>query len=138
MAVFLTVLVVCALAAWNVWPFPAWELFSRLRTDQQTGWELVAVDAAGHEHRDPIVSLAHGYRGFGFLMTSFAERSAAERDAICAAWLRGAVDGFGSSTRLLRIYQLRWRLSDRRRKRTAAAQRSLAWVCTTEGAHPAG
>ncbi len=137
-ALFLATLVVCALGAWNAWPFPAWELFSHLRTDRQTGWAAVAVDSAGRERNYPVVSLQHGYRGFGFIMAGFSKRSSADRDAICAAWLRGATEQFGSGTRLLRIYHLEWLLSDRQGKRAAPPHRALAWFCTAKGAREAG
>ncbi len=136
-ALFLATLVVCALAAWNPWPFANWELFSRLRTDQQTRWEAVAVDLAGREHHYPIASLPRGYRGFASIMADFFERSAAERDAICAAWLRGATARFGSDTRLLRINHLEWLLSDRQGSRAAPPHRALAWICTAKGARAA-
>ncbi len=136
-ALFLATLVVCPLASLNPWPFSNWELFSRLRTDQQTGWRAVAVDSAGREHVYPIASLPHGYRGFGSIMADFSERSAAERDAICAAWLRGATEQFGSGTRLLRIYHLQWLLSDRRGRRAAPPHPTLAWICSTKGAREA-
>jgi hypothetical protein len=137
-ALFLATLVVCPLAFLNPWPFSKWELFSRLRTDQQTGWRAVAVDSAGREHGYPIARLPQGYRGVGPVMADFSERSAAERDAICAAWLRGATAQFGSGARLLRIYHLDWLLSDRQGRRAAPPHRTLAWICSTKGAREAG
>jgi hypothetical protein len=135
--VFLTTLVVCAVAAVNLWPFSNWELFSRLRTDRQTGWGAVAIDRAGHARNYPIASLAHGYRGFRFIAARFADRSVAQRDEICATWLRGATNEFGSSTRLVRIDRLSWVLSDRRGKRAAPPHRSPAWTCSARGAREA-
>lgn len=131
-ALFLAVLVLCALAAWNLWPFPAWELFSHLRTDQQAGWQALAVDRAGHARNYPIASLGHGYRGFGFIMVDFARRSVAERDAICTAWLHSATERFGPKTRLLRIYHVTWLLSDRQGNRPAPHHRILVWTCGAE------
>jgi hypothetical protein len=136
-ALFLATLIVCALAAWNPWPFANWELFSRLRTDQETRWEAAAVDLAGRERDYPIASLPRGYWGFASIMADFSERSAAERDAICAAWLRGATAQFGSDTRLLRIYHLEWLLSDRQGSRAAPPRRVLAWICGAKGARAA-
>jgi hypothetical protein len=137
-ALLLTTLVVCPLAALNPWPFSNWELFSRLRTNQQTGWRAVAVDSAGRQHAYPIASLPHDYRPFGSIRADSSERSATERDAICAAWLRGATQRYGSGTRLVRIYQLDWLLSDRQRRRAAAPHRTLAWICRTKGAREVG
>ena len=138
MALFLATLVVCALAALNPWPFSDWELFSRLRTDQQTSWKAVAVDWAGRKRDYPIASLAHGYRRFGSFMADFSERSPTERDAICAAWLRNATEQFGPSTRLVMIYHVEWLLSDRQGNRAAPRHRTLAWTCSAKGAREAG
>lgn len=137
-ALFLATLVVCALAAVNLWPFSNWELFSRLRTNQQTGWKAVAVDRAGRERDYPIAARPNGYRGFRFIIANFSERSATERDAICATWLRGATDQFGPATRLVRIYHVEWLLSDRRDNRAAPPHRTLAWICSAKGAREAG
>jgi hypothetical protein len=137
-ALLLTTLVVCPLAALNLWPFSNWELFSRLRTDQQIGWSALAVDTAGREHGYPIASLPHGYRPSGSTMADFSQRSAAERDVICAAWLRGAIERFGSGTRLVRIYQLEWLLSDRLGRRADPPHRTLVWICSTKGAREVG
>jgi hypothetical protein len=137
-AVFLATLVACALVPLNLWPFSNWELFSRLRADRQTGWALVAVDSAGRARAYPVAFLSHGYQGFASLMADFSERSAAERDAVCAAWLRSARERFGSSTRFMRIYHSEWLLSDRRSNRAASPHSALVWVCTGKGAREAG
>jgi hypothetical protein len=127
---FLAAVVVFPLAALNPWPFSNWELFSRLRTDQQTGWKAVAVDSAGRERDYPIASLAPGHRGFPSLLAAFSERSAAVRHSICVAWLRGAAEEFGPSTELLRIYHREWLLSDRQGNRAAPPHLTLAWTCS--------
>lgn len=132
--VFVTTLVVCAVATVNLWPFSNWELFSRLRTDRQTGWGAIAIDRSGRERTYPIAALAHGYRGFVFIVAHFADRTAAQRDAICSAWLRGATAQFGSSTRQVRIDRLSWLLSDREGQRAAPPQHTPAWICDADGA----
>jgi hypothetical protein len=136
-ALFLSTLVICALAPFNLWPFSNWELFSRLRTDRQTGWHAVAVEQRDRVRDDPIGSTPGGYRGFGFILAGFPSRSAVDRDAICAAWLRGAVARFGPETESVRIYRTEWLLSDRRGERAAAPHRTLEWTCTAKGAHAA-
>jgi hypothetical protein len=136
-AVLLATLVVCALVPLNLWPFSNWELFSRLRTNRQTGWALVAVDSTGGVHAYPVASLARGYRGVASVMDDFSQRSAMERDTVCAAWLRNARERFGTSTRLVRIYRLEWLLSDRQGNRAAPPHSALAWICTGKGAREA-
>ncbi len=137
-ALFIATLVLCALFPLNLWPFSNWELFSRLRTDQQTGWQAAVVDPAGRERDYPIASLGHGDRGFVVLMAGFSRRSPADRDRICAAWRRDATEQFGAGAQLLRIYHLEWPLSDRQGNRAEPPDRTLAWVCSAKGASDAG
>ncbi len=133
-ALFLATLVVCALVPLNAWPFSSWELFSRLRSDRQTGWEEVAVNVRGRERADPIAPRPPLYRSFASLIVGFPERSSAERNALCGLWLRGASQRFGPGTRLVLIYRLEWRLSDRRGGRAAPPNRTLVWTCSAKGA----
>jgi hypothetical protein len=71
-------------------------------------------------------------------MAGFSERSSVEQDKICVAWLRGAIEQFGSGTQLLRIYHLKWLLSDRQGSRAAPPHRTLAWICSAKGARETG
>jgi hypothetical protein len=132
--VFLATLVVCALAGFNLWPYSNWELFSRLRTDQQSGWEAVAIDSSGHPRDDPIASLPYGHQGFAATMATFSNRSPSGRDAVCDAWLNDAAGRLGESTRLLRIYHLHWLLSDRHGHHAAPRQRKLVLSCSERSA----
>jgi hypothetical protein len=43
-AIFVGMVVVCALAPLNLWPFSNWELFSRLRGPVESYWEAVVED----------------------------------------------------------------------------------------------
>ncbi len=131
--VFLSALVICTLASVNAWPFSSWRLFSSLRTDKQTSWQATAVDASGREQDYPIASIAHGYRGFGRIVSGFPKGSAARRDATCAAWLTGATKRFVPSIDFLWIYQLDWLASRRQGDRAGAPRRTLAWICDRQG-----
>ena len=134
MVVFLATLVVCALGGFNLWPYSSWELFSRLRTDQETGWDVVAVDSAGDVRDDPTASLPYSHRGFVSTMATFPDRSPSAQDAICDAWLNDATQRFGESTRLLKIYGLHWLLSGRHGNRAAPRQRKLVVICRERSA----
>jgi hypothetical protein len=129
-AVFLTVLVVCAAVPVNLWPFSSWELFSRLRSDKQMSWQALAVGAAGQVRSFPIDTLAHGYQGFEFVMRRFAAEPARDRNAICAAWVEGAERRFGPGTHVVRIYRVEWRLS----RKHMPPRSTLAWICGPDGA----
>src|SRR5690349_9781754 len=135
---FVAMLAVCTFAPFNLWPFSNWELFSRLRTDRQTGWAAVAVESTGAARAYPVGSLPNGYRGFAAVLSTFSRSSGAKREASCAGWLRDANEALGTSTRLVRIYHLTWDLSDRRGEQAAPGRRNLAWLCSTKGAHEAG
>jgi hypothetical protein len=128
-ALFLGAVVVCALVPLNAWPFSSWELFSHLRTDRKAAWSAVAVDRSGRERGDPIGSFANGYEGFSSIMSGFAGRPAASRQAICAAWLRLTRERFGPDTRALLVYHVQWRLPEGHTGRT------LSWTCDAKGAH---
>lgn len=137
-ALFLSALVFCAVASVNAWPFSNWRLFSSLRTDRQSSWQAVAVDSTGPEQDYPIASIAHGYRGFGRIMNGFANRPAARRDAICAAWLSGATKRLGPGITSLRLYHLDWLVSRRGGDRAVPPRRTLAWICDRQGVRAAG
>jgi hypothetical protein len=130
-ALFLTALVVCAVASVNAWPFSSWRLFSTLRSDRQTSWQAAAVDARGFEQNYPIASI-------GRIMNGFGKRSAPRRDAICTGWLARATKRFGPTTAVLRLYRLDWLVSRRQGDRAAAPQRTLDWICDRQGARATG
>lgn len=136
-ALLLAALVLCAVTSVNAWPLSSWRLFSSLRSDRQTSWQAVAVDASGRAQDYPIASSAHGYRGFGHIVSGFPKRSDTRRDAICAAWLSGATTQFGPSTEFLRIYRLDWLVSRRQGDRAGAPRRTLAWICDLQGVRAA-
>jgi hypothetical protein len=115
-AAFLLAIVVCALAPLNLWPFSNWELFSRLRSAQETSWEAVAVNGSGREHDYPIGAVP-----------------ARDRSADCAEWFNAAHNPFGTGTRVVLIYRVERLLSDRRGKRAATPSRTLAWSCSSKG-----
>jgi len=134
--VFLAALVVCALGGWNLWPFSSWELFSRLRTDRQTGWEALSVTDSGQVRAYPLATLPDGYRGFAATLARFPADSVASRDATCTDWLHDASRRLGPVW-LVRIYRVEWVLSDRRGGHAAPRHLALAWTCKANGAHAA-
>jgi hypothetical protein len=134
-ALFLTAVVLCPLAAVNAWPFSSWRLFSTLRTAHQVSWQAVAVDSGGREQEYSVAALPHGYRGFGRIMDGFSTRSVGSRNAICGAWLQGAVEQLGPGAKLVKIYRLDWVVIPRQAGRAGGQQRTAAWICDAEGAH---
>jgi hypothetical protein len=130
---FLAMMVLCAAMTVEAWPFTAFHLFSHVREDRQSGWSAVAIDARGRPHPYPLNELSQGYRGFRFLLVGFDGRSADDQDAICRTWVEGAPKLIGVDARVVKLYSLFWRLSNRRGDRAAPARRTLRYVCTAEG-----
>jgi hypothetical protein len=132
--VLLTGLVACAAASVEAWPFTAWRLFSTPRTDQQRAWAATVVSGAGVERNFPIGRVGSGSRGFLFLMNGFADRTPAERDAICRAWVQEGTSYLGRSPVAVRIYATTRPLEPRVGNRRATPVRTLRWICTDRGA----
>ena len=82
---FLALFLVTGVAEIDAWPLSGWELFSRVRTARQVGWEAVTVDRAGAEHPVPFASLSRGYRGGPHLFAAFRRFSPGRIDAACQA-----------------------------------------------------
>ena len=109
-AVFVGMVVVCALAPLNLWPFSNWELFSRLRGPVQSYWQ------ADVQH--------HG------LVSDYTVGS----HTACAQLLRSVTTRFGPATDV-RIYHVERLLSNRIGAETARGDRRLVATCTAKGVH---
>jgi hypothetical protein len=108
-AVFVGLVVACALAPLNLWPFSNWELFSRLRGPVETHWEAVV------QHGGLVVDYAVGAH------------------ASCGPLLRNAAARFGPETGV-RIYRIERLLSDRVGAHAAPSDWRLVVTCTAKGA----
>ena len=109
-AIFVGMVVVCALAPLNLWPFSNWELFSRLRGPVESYWVAVV------EQRGLVVDYTIGPH------------------RACAPLLRSATARFGPATDV-RIYHVELVLSDRADGHPAPPSRTLVAACTTHGTH---
>ena len=107
-AIFVGMVVICALVPLNLWPFSNWELFSRLRGPVQSSWEAVV------EHHGRVASYTIGPH------------------TACASLLRSATVRFGPATDV-RIYHVERLLSDRVGDRQAPPHRTLVATCATKG-----
>ena len=108
-AIFVGMVMVCALAPLNLWPFSNWELFSRLRGPVESHWEAVV------QHDGRVVDYAVGPH------------------TACGPLLRNAAARFGPATGV-RIYQIERLLSDRVGAHAAPPYRALVVTCTAKGA----
>lgn len=113
-AVFVGMLVLCALVPLNLWPFSNWELFSRLRGPVESSWHAVVIEPNGQ---------ARDY--------SIPPRSA------CAPLLRTATLRFGPVTGV-RIYHVEQRLSGGDGVHAASLHQTLVATCTAKGARASG
>ena len=107
-AIFIGMVVICALAPLNLWPFSNWELFSRLRGPVESYWTAVV------EHHGVV-----------------ADYPIAPHTA-CAPLLRSATVRFGRSTDV-RIYHVERLLSDRIGPHAGPPSRTLVATCTAKG-----
>jgi hypothetical protein len=83
---FLAVFVVCGVAGLNLWPFTGWHLFSHVRTDRITAWEITTVDGVGQELAVAFADLHAGYRSSSHVAAGLAGLSEAQRLDVCRAW----------------------------------------------------
>ena len=108
-AIFVGMVVVCALTPLNLWPFSNWELFSRLRGPVENYWE-----ATVEHHGRVVVDYTIGPH------------------TACAPLLRSATVRFGPATDV-RIYHVERLLSDRIGARATPPDRTLVATCTAKG-----
>ena len=108
-AIFVGMVVVCALAPLNLWPFSNWELFSRLRGPVESYWEAVVED-------------------HGLVVVDYTIRP----HTACLPLLRSATARFGPATDV-RIYHVERLLSDRIGSHAAPPYRTLVATCTPKG-----
>jgi hypothetical protein len=134
-AVFLALMIACAVFVWEPWPLTSFRLFSQLRVDQQTGWVVKASTGAGGEEDLPLTG---ELRGFEFQIREFTAASPERRDELCRVWAGAAPDILGHPARDVRLYQRTWLLSDRDGRRAAPGTSELVYVCDGSGAHDAG
>jgi len=73
----------------ELWPLSAFRLFSGLRTGQEVGWEVVAVDQERHLRSVPLSS-APGLRGSHHLLPTLRSRSPSARRRALARYIEGA------------------------------------------------
>ena len=113
-------LLVVGVAEVEPWPLSSMRLFSQVRTDRSSGFE-VFVDG----QRLDLASLGRGFRGAHHLLPRFDDMSEAERDDVCAAW----ADAAGHPGAAVRIDRVTWTVptgpDDPRRE----VARREAWTC---------
>ncbi|MET0901947.1 MAG: hypothetical protein ABWZ52_01785 [Acidimicrobiales bacterium] len=83
---FLLVFAVTGIARLELYPFSGFRLFSEVRGENRTSYQLRAVDDEGEE---VAISLGHmplGYRQTAKLVPGLRDLSQEERDEICDAW----------------------------------------------------
>jgi hypothetical protein len=83
---FLLVFAVTGIAHLELYPFSGFRLFSELRGEERTSWQLRGVDAEGEEVGISLGHLPLGYRQTARLIPGMADMSASERDELCDAW----------------------------------------------------
>ena len=108
----------------ELWPLSSMRLFSQVRTDRASGYEVFLVDADGSARRLDVASLGREFRGAHHLLPRFGEMTQAERDGVCAAWASAA--GGAASVRIDRVVRAVPTGPDDPRREL---DRSVAWTC---------
>jgi hypothetical protein len=108
-AIFVGMVVICALVPLNLWPFSKWELFSRLRGPVESYSEAVV-----ELHGRVVVDYTIGPH------------------TACAPLLRSATVRFGLATDV-RVYHVERLLSDRIDAHEGPPERTLVATCTAKG-----
>lgn len=111
----------------EVWPLTGWRLFSQVRTDTVSGWQVVAVGEGGQESRLEPSSLGRGYRGTSWRLADFPTMPPHERDEVCRVWADGAF-GVGAVDSV-RIYRTRRPVRTDREQPVPTAARVLRYEC---------
>jgi hypothetical protein len=137
---FLTVFAVCSVVGIEAWPLTGWRLFSHVRTERQTTWQAVTVDALGREQWLPLSRFPGGLNGFVLVMPKFSHLSLIRRAAMCQAWTAAARSAGRTGT--VRIYEVDRDLAPRDGSRPARSPtRTLRYTCrggSVEAAHADG
>lgn len=98
----LAALVTCAAVSTDGWwPLTAWQLFSRVRTAEQAGWQAVAV-TGGAEQPVPFAALPRAFRGAHQLLREMERLPPSERARICGTW-RSAMAELGAPADAIRV-----------------------------------
>lgn len=125
---FLLVFAITGVARLEVFPFSAFRLFSELRPAERESWELRAVDEVGDEIPIGIADLPIGYRNTTTQLLDFEDRSPADQDAICDAWV-APLRARGTEVSSVRIYSVVQGV----RPDSPPPTRELAFECGSEG-----
>ena len=88
-AVLFALLAVAGLIGFEAWPLTAWRLFSLARDDQQTRWEVDALDVEGDSVTVDLDELPIAYRNAEWPLSGLAGAGERRRDEVCRALLRG-------------------------------------------------
>ena len=101
---FLLVFAITGVARLELMPFSGFRLFSELRSDERTAWQLRAELRDGHEVPIDLGELSLGYRQTTRLIPAMEDMSDSERDAICEAWA-GPLRDEGTEVAAVRVYK---------------------------------
>jgi hypothetical protein len=127
-AFLIAAMVASAVFVLEPWPLTSFRLFSHLRVDEQTAWEATVVEPNGEELGYPL----------GFAIGEFVDADGERRDELCQTWVAAAPELVARHAVEVRLYQRRWRLSERSGDRALPGSREHAFTCTSEGSEVAG
>ena len=128
--VFLLTFVYFGVEGKELWPMTGWRLFSSVRTDSQSSWQVDYIGVDGRSRPVPFDRMSWAYRGFPQVLRGFPDLPRDDQVGVCSAWL-GALQALGIESDQLEIHRTTWRLSDREGPRAKPPRKVLAFTCTS-------
>lgn len=134
--VVVAVLVVFAVAffkpvKFTYWPVTSWQLFSGIRTAEQSDWLITSVAVDGTEARIPFEDMGPDQQRWLLVARSLPSRSDAARRTICEEWADVARAGLGDdAVAEVRVYRVVRRAADRIEDPPEIVEQDLYLGCT--------
>ncbi len=129
---FLALFVVCAALGIEWWPLTGFKLFSQVRTDSVSGWQITTVDCVGHETAVDFDALPRGFHGWFQIAGRFPKMTGDERASVMADWA-GAVVAEGGVVATVRVYRTRQPVRTDFDRPPPAAERTLRYDLQIDG-----
>ena len=121
-------LLVCALAGLEWWPFTGFRLFSQVRSSTDVSYEVRTVTHGGVEQSLNFGSYPPSFRQYSRLLVRMADLTTAERNRICQAWATGAAKR-GVDVAQVRIYRVVRPVPRRPHQHPAPVSQTVRWTC---------
>lgn len=112
------------------WPITSWQLFSGIRTAEQSDWLITSVAEDGTETRIPFEDMGPDQQRWLLVARSLPSRSDAARLTICRGWADVAREELGAeAVTEVRVYRVVRRAADRIQEPPEIVEQDLYLEC---------